>query len=409
MTRVDPSLANVIVILAQLAIALLLAHIYFARVKLPRPPVGSYDLRDVLIMIVVVVILPPLYLRLPDGLIMALLALPFLAIVHFTLSPLVPRPIPLLLAVIVVGLDVLLTMTSIATGQPVSAALHDVLVLTAALGVANLYVQNGMRARTVALFAAALAVYDVVASVFFPTMVEFFFRVQDLPLAPIASWGEGKTTAALGLGDVIVLILWPLVAFKAFGRAGAWGGGIVGLVAIAGIFAAMSVGLVDQGLPAMVFLGPLVGAQYILLRRGREERTIADYRHGRPSGSGRIQGNLSGEAWDSVTTAVRWLRNRETAIPNRGRFVALRDGELIASGSAPGDARRASRAIAPEALPVVVRVPADGDEQRHASPPGVPPSVGEVGFDEVPLGGRPSSPSEPGTGQLPKLESGRFR
>jgi hypothetical protein len=364
-TRVDPSLPNVIVILTLLVIALVLAHLYFLHVTIPRPPVGFYDLRDVMIMMAVVVVLPPLYLRLPDGLITALLAVPFLAIVQFSLAPLLPRPLPLLLAVGVVALDIALSMSGAETGGHAAfIVLNDVLVLIAVVGVVNLYLQNGMHARTVAVFAVALAVYDVIASILFPTMVEFFFRVQDLPLAPLVSWGEGEATAAIGLGDVIALVLWPLAALKAFGRMPAWIGVILGLSAVTGIFAAMSVGLVDQGLPAMVALGPLVGLQYAFWRRRRTERTIADYRRGLSPGTVFVPSDPSGEAWDSVMAAVRWLRDHGTAPSSRGRYVALREGELVGSGSVPGDARRVSRVTAPRTLPVVIHVPADEDHPR---------------------------------------------
>jgi hypothetical protein len=202
----------------------------------------------------------------------------------------------------------------------------------------------------------------VIASVVFPTMVEFFLRVQDLPLAPIASWGEGETTAAIGLGDVIALVLWPLAALKAFGRIPAWVGAILGLAAVTGIFAAMSLGLVDQGLPAMVALGPLIGLQYAFWRRRGAERTIADYRRGRSPATALATAGPSGEAWDSVTAAVRWLRESGTKAPNHGQYVALREGKLIGSGSVPGEARRVSGDTAPGSLPVVIHVPADGDD-----------------------------------------------
>jgi hypothetical protein len=363
MTTVDPSLPNVTIVLSSLAIALELAILYFLHVRLPRPPVGYYDLRDVMIMMAVVVILPLLYLRLPDAIITALLAAPFLAVVQFSLAPLVPRPFPLLLAVGVVALDIVLSMSGPQTGgRTAFTIVNGALVLIAAIGVSNLYVQNGMHARTVAVFAVALAVYDVVASVLFPTMVEFFFRLQSLPLAPIASWGEGEATAAIGLGDVIALLLWPLAALKAFGRTPAWVGAILGLSAVTGIFAAMSGSLVDQGLPAMVVLGPLIGLQYAFWRQRGVERTIADYRGGRSPATLPASAELSGVAWDSVTAGVRWLRDHGESTPSRGRYVALRRGTVTGTGAVPGDARRVSEDTAPGSHPVVIHVPADGDK-----------------------------------------------
>jgi hypothetical protein len=368
MTTVDPSLPNVTIVLALLAIALVLAILYFLHVSLPRPPVGYYDLRDVMIMMAVVVILPLLYLRLPDAIITALLAAPFLAVVQFSLAPLVPRPFPLLVAVGVVALDIVLSMSGPETvGRTAFTVVNGALVLIAAIGVANLYVQNGMHARTVAVFAVALAVYDVIASVLFPTMVEFFFRLQSLPLAPIASWGEGEATAAIGLGDVIALVLWPLAALKAFGRIPAWVAAILGLSAVTGIFAAMSGSLVDQGLPAMVVLGPLIGLQYAFWRQRGAERTIADYRGGRSPATLPASAELSGVAWDSVTAGVRWLRNQGEGTPSRERYVALSRGTVIGTGAVPGEARRVSEDIAPGSHPVVIHVAPDGDRPPSTS------------------------------------------
>jgi hypothetical protein len=112
----------------------------------------------------------------------------------------------------------------------------------------------------------------------------------------------------------------------------------------------------------MVALGPLIGLQYAFWRRRGAERTIADYRRGRSPATALASAGPSGEAWDSVTAAVRWLRESRTKASSYDQYVALREGELIGSGSVPGEARRVSGDAAPGSLPVVIHVPADRND-----------------------------------------------
>lgn len=253
---------------------------YFHRYTMDRPPVGRYNLRDIAFMMAVVIALPPLYLRLPTWVVAALLMIVFVTILQFALAPLLRGRLPLALALLIVGVDVLLaTVDEPGAGRWAFVVWNNLVIAAGVIGVCNLYVQNGMRGRDVALFAVALAGYDLVATAFLPLMLEFFTRLRAMPLAPILSWGEGSTVASLGLGDVLMMALWTLAALKAFGPPASVLAALVSVAASTVVFVLGSAGIITSIVPAMVILGPLMAGQYVAWRRWRgPERTVLAYR-----------------------------------------------------------------------------------------------------------------------------------
>ena len=95
---------------------------------------------------------------------------------------------------------------------------NDVIVLLAAVSVANLYVQGGMKLRHVAWFALVLAGYDVVFTSIWPVTNELVEEFLGYPLDPSIGMRWGFDNAAIGLGDLLVYALFVLAAFKAYGR-----------------------------------------------------------------------------------------------------------------------------------------------------------------------------------------------
>jgi hypothetical protein len=353
--RPSPSVMNIFVIGVLISSTIVFSYLYFRTVRIARPPVGRYNLRDVVFMMVAVVVLPPLYLKIPTWLVTAILGMVFVAVLQFTLAPILPRPLPLLVAASVVFADVIVAyqVGQTGVGFVVFAALNDLVIAAGVVGVCNLYVQNGMRARDVAVFGVALAVYDLVATIVLPVMVEFFSRVRRLPLAPILSWGQGSSSAPIGLGDVLMLTLWTLVSYKAFGRVSAWFAGALGLATVTMFFVLVSVGVITSGVPSMAALGPLMAVHYLVSRRRLgPERSVMEYRKGL---AGKPLGPSVDDGMRQLRGSLRWIRENRLRV-GRSSIVALWNGELLGTGPTPGEARRAARERRPDIVPVVAYV-----------------------------------------------------
>jgi hypothetical protein len=360
-----PAPIGVLVVTLALIATLAGTVAYFRRYTMDRPPVGRYNLKDIAFMMAVVIALPPLYLRLPAWVVAAILVIVFVTILQFLLAPLLRGRLPLALAVFLVGVDILLaTADGLGPGQWAFVVWNNLLIAAGVVGVCNLYVQNGMRARDVAFFAVALAGYDLVATAFLPLMLEFFTRLRAVPLAPILSWGEGSTVAAIGLGDVMMMALWTLAALKAFGPPAAVLAATVSVAASTAVFSLGSAGVITSFVPAMVILGPLMAGQYVAWSRWRgPERTVFAYRQGlAPSRT------IAAAGWDGASaldSSVGWWRahSHEATARWPGLYLALWEGEVIGTGSTPGEARLAARESRPEAMPTILIVP-DRVEER---------------------------------------------
>lgn len=256
------------------AVAIAVAALYFRHVSVDRPPVGVYTARDIVVVMAVVVLLPVLYLALPDPAVATALGLMTVLAVQFTLAPLLSGRVALLVAAGAGAVELALAAGGL---DAVAAGWNNLLLLVLVVGVTNLYVQSGIRARDVAVFGLLLAGYDVVATTLLPTMGELLRRTVELPFAPVFTDG----TILIGLGDVLMLTLWTLVSLKAFGRAAALLATAVALALTTALALALGAGLLPGPFPVMLAAGPLMVAQYLLWRGlGHPERTTADL-HGR--------------------------------------------------------------------------------------------------------------------------------
>ena len=87
-------------------------------------------------------------------------------------------------------------------------------------------------------------------------------------------WGTSSAALGIGLGDVLLATVFPLVMRKAFGRAAGIAALVIALLAI-GTMLALPLKVV---FPAMVVLGPLMMLQYLYWRSRRgPERTTRRY------------------------------------------------------------------------------------------------------------------------------------
>jgi hypothetical protein len=276
------------VVLGHTVAALLLGWWYFRRYRVTRPPIGVLNLRDVILMLGAIVVVPYLYLMLPAWLVVCLLGLGIMSVLYVTVEPLLPAR-TWAVWLVVLGLMGTNVATALHFGVPSSwfFAVNNAILVIAIVGATNLWAQSGMRARDAAVLAGALAVYDLIATAFLPLMYELVARLAGLPFAPLVAWpmaGDGQWLGA-GLGDLLVATVFPLVLRKAFGRTAGWVALAVCCATMALMLLVLDLGIVHVGIPAMVVLAPLLVVQYLYWARRHRglERTTAEYLRADPT------------------------------------------------------------------------------------------------------------------------------
>lgn len=261
----------------------LCALAYFRHVRLTRPPIGTFNARDLTVLACFIVTLPVLYVTLPPGVLTGFLVLTFFSALMIALRPLFSArtllvAVPVLLTA---NLAVTRSMDDIAGGLQVYWVLTSIVVLIAAVGVANLYVQGGLELRHIAWFAVFVGIYDVVFTRFIPLTPELAVALQGRPLDPSVGFAAGGYNANVGLGDLLVFCLYATAAARAFGRRGV----VVSLVVITvfGAVAPSVTPLLVPGLfgttaaafvPVMTLFAPAALAGYLWLSRTTSERRV---------------------------------------------------------------------------------------------------------------------------------------
>jgi hypothetical protein len=255
----------------------------FRRYQITRPPLGVLNLWDVGLMVGAIIVVPYLYLALPAWLAAGLLALAFLSVFYVMGEPVLRARWALWLAVLVLlAADVGTAHLYDARGGLFSAV-NDGVLLVAVVGLSNLWAQSGMKARHVALLAGVLTLYDLIATSLLPLTTDLLGRLAGTPFMPMVIWGTGHDRLGIGLGDLLLATVFPLVMRKAFGRAA----GLVALAVALGTLGALLMLLELHGvpvtLPAMTPLGPLMVLQYVYWRcRRGPERTTREYLQAEP-------------------------------------------------------------------------------------------------------------------------------
>jgi hypothetical protein len=133
-----------------------------------------------------------------------------------------------------------------------------------------------MKARDIAILGAFLTMYDLAATWLLPLMHDMLTRLAGLPFSPMVAWGVSNSQAwvGIGLGDLLLASVFPLVMLKAFGNTAGLVALFVALAAIATMMLAPIAGI----FPAMIVLGPLMVLQYLYwIRRRGSERTTWQY------------------------------------------------------------------------------------------------------------------------------------
>lgn len=263
---------------------LILSQLYFRTYALKRPPIGVFNLWDVALMLVGILCIPYLYLLLPFWLVAVLLGLGAVGIGDTTLEPLIPlRQWRWLLLSLLVIVE-LFALRQWGAGSQIFLLINNLVQVLVVVGVSNLWAQCGMKARDCAILGAALTVYDLLFTSFLPLMGDLFHRLATLPFAPQIGWTvAGGGLFAIGVGDLLLAAVFPLLMGKAYGTKA--GGIAYGLTAVALIALLLLPRLLPDLVifPVMTVLGPLMVGQVFYWRRQKtSERTTWQFRSQSP-------------------------------------------------------------------------------------------------------------------------------
>jgi hypothetical protein len=284
---VEQTVFQVIVVLVGALSTIAAALFYFRRIRLERPAIGCFNGRDVVILFGFIVTLPVLYLYLPPVVLTIFLVITFVSALSIGYRPVLPSAVLWPLIGLLIGTNILVARNLLGTtrGWQLYWALTSVAVLLAAVAVANLYIQGGMRLRHVAWFALGLAVYDPIFSFGFPLTARLADAFAGFPLDPSIGFRAGLNSANIGIGDLLVYSAFTVAAYKGYGRRGAQLA--FGLVTVFGalmpslaplVLSAVVRGNVGVVVPAQLFFGPAAFVGYRFLARTGPERSMRAWR-----------------------------------------------------------------------------------------------------------------------------------
>jgi hypothetical protein len=289
------------------------------------------------------VVLAPLgYLSLPRAVVATVFGLVLTAAVQLVLAPMIGGRTAFLLSVLLCGA----TAVSWMLGRPLpTLVLTDIVLTLAVIGVANLWAQGGLPARHVAVLAGLLAGYDLVATGLTGVMTRFATEVQGLPFAPVFAVTGGRAPVSIGLGDLLMLVMFPLTASRAFGRGAGRVAALCGIAVTGGVALLFWLRVLGTAVPLLTVLGPVIVTQYAYWRRRNvRERTVQEWR------AGSVVTDPGPDLLAAIEAALS-VGLPET-VPD-GTWLAVDGGRVVGSGASPGLARRAARENGHLGVPLV--------------------------------------------------------
>ena len=260
--------------------------LYFRRVRMERPPVGTFNGRDIVVLLAFIATLPFLYAVLPNWLITCLLVITFASSLFIGYRPVLGVTGAWLGIGLLIGLNIWTSHHLMGTtgGWQLWWAELSVLVGLGSIAVANLYVQGGMKLRYVAWLSLALAAYDIIFATALPLTDKLVAGYLANPLDPLLGMRFGIDNYGVGLGDLLIYALFLTASYKAYGaRAARLAFGLIVVVG-AGVtaFVPFLLNFLDTQLdllvPSQAFFGPAAFLCYLWMKRryGRE-RTMGEY------------------------------------------------------------------------------------------------------------------------------------
>jgi hypothetical protein len=342
---------------------------YLRLVAMPRPPVGRLMASDVVIMTALLVALPFIYVHLSGPLLEVIFGVLFFTGVQTTLTPALRGRSATAVAAVLCAIVLAASLTHHPLPLEVG---NDVLLGVVVIGVANLWAQTGMTAAQVAALSGVLAVYDLAATGLSSLTATFLRRVSGRAFAPALTIGLGHSQVALGLGDILLAALWPLVAAKTYGRVAGIVAAVLALGTVAVVEAEVAAGAITGNVPMLSFLGPVAIVQWAFWRWHRSrERTTGQWRAGAAlaplAGTPPAPGPYDTALGAAAALASGGLASGGLAsggpasggLVPAGDWVAVHQGVAVGWGATPGRARRAAREAGCPEVPVVLRAAAD--------------------------------------------------
>jgi hypothetical protein len=259
---------------------------YFRRVRMERPPVGTFNTRDVVILLIVIGVLPFVYGWLPVPFVTVLLCITFASALYIGYRPLLGAVGIWVGIGVLIGFNIWSSNHVLGTiaGWQLWYSEQSILVLLGATAVCNLYVQGGMKLRHVAWLSLGLACYDIIFASYYPLTGRLLARYITHPLTPVVGMRFGEVDYVIGLGDLLVYSLFFVTAYKAYGKRAA--AIAAGVIVVMGGFATAFIPFLfnftnanlDTLVPAQSLFGPAAFITYLWMKRhyGRE-RTMAEY------------------------------------------------------------------------------------------------------------------------------------
>jgi hypothetical protein len=282
----EQSLTLFCVIMAGVILVCAGALAYFRRVRMERPAVGTFNARDVVILLVLIGVLPWVYGWLPVPVVTCVLVVTFASALYIGYRPMLGS-VGIWLAIgLLFGFNIWSSNHVMGTiaGWQLWYAEQSITVLLSAIAVCNLYVQGGMKLRYVAWLSLGLACYDIVFASYYPLTGRLLARYITHPLIPVVGMRFGEVDYAVGLGDLLAYSLFFLAAYKAYGKRAATIA--AGVIVVMGGFATAFIPFLfnftnanlDTLIPAQSLFGPAAFVTYLWMSRhyGRE-RTMAEY------------------------------------------------------------------------------------------------------------------------------------
>jgi hypothetical protein len=262
------------------------ALFYFKHVRLERPPIGTFNFRDIGLLLLFILSLPFLFLVLPPLGLTAWLVLAFTGALYFCLRPLMRRRYvwPLIALLLAGNIWVATHLLGTIGGWQIYWICNSIVMLLIAAGVANVYVQGGMRLRHIAWFGIVLGAYDYFTALVYPLSQQLADRFVGRPLDPSIGFRMGLYSTNVGLGDLLVYSCFAIAAYKGFGKRGA----IIAFIVIA-VFGAIIPGTAPLlfspvirdvrhiVVPAQASFGPAAFVTYFLLSRKTKERSMKEW------------------------------------------------------------------------------------------------------------------------------------
>ncbi len=285
------------------------ALVYFRRVRVDRPPIGTFNGRDIAILLGFIAVLPFLYGYLPYAVVTTILAITFTSALYICWRPVLGAAATWLVIGLLIGLNFWTSyhLEGSTAGWQLWWAELSVMVGCGAVGVANLYVQGGMKLVHVGWLSLGLAGYDIVFNQILPLTDRLIADYISRPLDPLLGMRFGIDNYGVGIGDLLVYSLFLTAAYKAYGwRAARIALGLIATFgALVTAFAPLLFNFLDNELdllvPAQAFFGPAAFLCSIWMRhRYGRERTMAEYLAG-------------AEAAEGVSAATRPTPVREPA------------------------------------------------------------------------------------------------